>query len=104
MKYYTKQQVFALAKKHDISIEGNVNRYWGICECEWYAPTDKAFWAAGDRHCAVFECSIGEDMDRSEGVKTAKEFWTDMYGLLKGDIENIVDCDCDECTFDREED
>ena len=94
MRNYTKQQVFALAKKHDIQIEGSVDRYWGTCECEYNAPAGKSF---GDRHCGVYECSIGEDMDRSEGVKTAKEFWTDMYEELKADIGYLEDCDCGEC-------
>ena len=103
---YTKQQVFALAKKHDITIEGGVDRYWGTCECDWVLPTGKAFWSPGDRHSAVFEASIppleklpahmsADDFD----VKNAKVFWTHMYEELKEDAENIVDCDCDDCTF-----
>ena len=84
----TKSQVFALAKKHNIEIEGGTDMYWKTAECEWYAPEGKSFLG---RHCSVMQVDLGCD------VKDAKTFWSMMYKDLKQDIEYLDDCDCDDC-------
>ena len=84
----TKQQVFALAKKHNIDIEGHTDMYWHRAECEWDAPFGKSF---GGRHCSVYEASIGID------VNSAKEFWNHMFEDLSNDIKYLQDCDCRDC-------
>ena len=96
-KTKTKQQVFALAKKHDIPIQGHVDTYWKTCQCEWDVPEGKTF---GDRHSAYYECDMAEWINRNDGVRNAKEFWTGMYEELENDIKNMGDCTesiCDYC-------
>ena len=88
----SKQKVFALAKKHNIEIEGGTDMYWKTAECEWYAPEGKSF--GHGRHCSVMEADLGYD------VKDAKTFWSNMFNDLKKDIEYLGSCNCRDCVED----
>ena len=99
----TKAQVFALAKKHGVTIKGNVDRYWGQAECEWDSPEGYKF-ADTDNHWQGFECLVGPDIDSGEGVKNAPMFWTQMYEILESNVNSLTPCtpengynECDYC-------
>ena len=88
----SKQKVFALAKKHNIEIEGGTDMYWKTAECGWHAPEGKSF--GHGRHCSVMEADLGYD------VKDAKTFWSNMFNDLKKDIEYLGSCNCRDCVED----
>ena len=95
----TKSQVFALAKKHGVTINGDVDRYWGEAKCEWDAPEGYRF-TDTDNHCQYFECPIGQDVPRSDGAKNAPMFWTMMYEELECNVNSLEKCTeptCDYC-------
>ena len=99
----TKSQVFALAKKHGVTISGDVDRYWGRAKCEWDSPEGYKF-ADTDNHWQGFDCLVGPDIDGGEGVKDAPMFWTQMYEELKENVDSLTPCtpengyeECDYC-------
>ena len=103
MKPKTKQQVFRLAKKHDISIDGSVE--WNEAFCEWEAPLGYRF-TNTDNHMQYFDCDIAPHLDRSQGCKNAGDFWAGMYEELEGNINSMEKCtekNCDYCQGENEE-
>ena len=100
----TKSQVFALAKKHGVTINGDVDRYWGEAQCEWDAPLGYRF-TDTDNHAQYFECDIAPHLDRSQGCKNAGDFWAGMYEELEGNINSMEKCmekNCDYCQGENE--
>ncbi len=95
----TKAQVFALAKKHGVTINGDVDRYWGEAQCEWDAPEGYRF-TDTDNHYRYFECPVGPDVPRNDGAKNAPMFWTLMYEELEANVNSLEKCTeptCDYC-------